>query len=97
MYASMTLFTVQPGMWERMEKLGDKMVVSMGQMKGFKGLTCLMDTDTNEYGGIALWETKEDALTSMDMTGPKLEEALSDVLTGPLNRRVFEVYEPKTQ
>jgi len=96
MYASMTLFTVQPGLRERMEKLGDKMVVSMGQIKGFKGLTCLMDLDTNEYGGIALWETKEDALASMDMTGTKLEEALSDVLIGSLSRRVFEVYEPKT-
>ncbi len=57
MYASMTLFSVQPGLRERMEKLGDKMVVSMGQMKGFKSLTCLMDLDTNEYGGIALWKT----------------------------------------
>ncbi len=34
-------------------------------------------------------------MASMDMTGPKLEEALSDVLIGSLNRRVFEVYEPK--
>ncbi len=97
MYASMTLFTVKPGMRERMEKLGDQILVAMGQMKGFKGLTCLMDPDTNEYGGIALWDTKEDALASMNLTGPKLEEALSDVLIGSLNRRVFEVYEPKTQ
>lgn len=95
MYASMTLFTAKPGMRERMERLADEMLAGMRQMRGFKNMTFVMDSDRDEYGGIALWESKEAAQEAMSKTGPKLEETLSDVLVGSLNRWLFEVYEPK--
>ena len=93
MYASTTMFTVSPGMRERMEQLADRMLVGMKQMKGFVSITFVMDEETNEYGGFAMWESKEDAKAAMDQTGPQLNEALVGIVIGPLRRKLFEVYE----
>lgn len=93
MYASMTMFTMPPGMREKMEQLADHMLAAGRQMQGFVSLTFFRNEETNEYGGFALWETKEDAKAAMSQTGPKLEEALADTVIGPLRRKLFEVYE----
>lgn len=81
------------GMRKKMEELADKMLVGMREMPGFVSITFVMDEETNEYGGIALWETKEDAKAAMNQTGPQLEQALADSVIGPLRRKLFEVYE----
>jgi heme-degrading monooxygenase HmoA len=94
-YASMTMFATPPGMREKMETLGDRMVVEMRQMTGFVSITFLRDEEKNEYGGFALWKTKEDAEAAMKQTGPRLEEALAGIIIGPMQRRLFEVYESK--
>lgn len=94
MYASMTMFTVPPGMREKMEQLADRMLVGMRQMNGFVSMTFVRDEETNEYGGFALWESKEDAEAAMSQTGTKLDEALEGIVVGPLRRKLFEVYEP---
>jgi heme-degrading monooxygenase HmoA len=93
MYAGMTMFTMPPGVREKMENLADQMLVGMKQMKGFVSITFLLDEETNEYGGIALWETKEDAEAAMAQTGAKLEEVLAGSVIGPLRRNLYEVYE----
>lgn len=93
MYAAQTMFTVPPGMREKMEQLGDRMLVGMRQMKGFVSVTFVMDEEANEYGGFALYESKEDAEAAMSQTGPKLDEALAGIVIGPLRRKLFEVYE----
>jgi heme-degrading monooxygenase HmoA len=94
MYAGMTMFTMPPGMREKMEQLADKMVVGMKQMPGFVSVTFVIDEEANEYGGFALWETKENAEAAMTQTGAKLDEALAGAVIGPLRRSLFEVYEP---
>ena len=93
MYVATTMFTVPPGMREKMEQLADRMLVGMKQMKGFVSITFVMDEETNEYGGFALWESKEDAEAAMSQTGSKLDEALAGIVIGPLRRKLFEVYE----
>lgn len=93
MYVAQTMFTVPPGMREKMEQLGDRMLVGMRQMKGFVSVTFVMDEEANEYGGFALYESKEDAEAAMSQTGPKLDEALAGIVIGPLRRKLFEVYE----
>lgn len=93
MYASMTMFTMPPGMRKKMEQLADGMLVAMRQMQGFVSATFVMNEQANEYGGFMLWETRENAEAAMRKTGPKLEEALSGAAIGPLDRRLFEVYE----
>jgi cytochrome P450 len=95
LYASMTMFTVPPGMREKMEQLADRMLLGMKQMKGFVSITFVMDDEASEYGGFALWQSKEDAETAMSRTGPQLDEALAGIVIGPLHRKLFEVYEPK--
>jgi len=96
MYATITLFTTKPGMRKAMEKLGDKMFNFLSGMKGFKNLTLIVDPEIDEYGGVTLWESKEDAESALEVTGAQLQEALSDIAKGPPTRRVYEVYEPKT-
>jgi quinol monooxygenase YgiN len=95
MYASTTMFTVSPGMRERMEQLADRMLVGMRQMNGFVSITFVMDDEANEYGGFALWESKDDAEAAMIQTGSKLDEALAGIVIGPLRRKLFEIYESK--
>lgn len=94
MYAATTMFTVPRGMREKMEQLADRMLVGMKQMKGFVSITFVMDEEANEYGGFALWESKEDAEAAMNQTGSQLDEALAGIVIGPLRRKLFEVYEP---
>ena len=94
MYASTTTFTMPPGARPKMEELADKMVVAMRQMPGFVSITFIMGDAANEYGGFALWETKENAVAAMEQTGTKLDEALAGKVIGPLKRGLYEVYEP---
>ena len=94
MYASMTMFTMPPGAREKMEQLAEQMLGGMKQMKGFVSITFVMNEETNEYGGVALWQSKEDAEAAMKQTGVKLEEALAGKTIGPMQRKIFDVYEP---
>lgn len=96
MYAAKTMFTMPPGVRPQMEGLADKMLPMMSQMPGFVSVTFVMDEETNEYGGIAFWESKESAQAAMEQTGAKLDEALAGSVIGPLRRAVYEVYDPKT-
>lgn len=94
MYASTTMFAMPPGMRGKMEQLADRMLAGMRQLNGFVSITFVMNEETNEYGGFATWESKEDAKVAMDRTGSQLDEALADIVIGPLRRKLFEVYEP---
>ena len=95
MYATMTMFTTKPGMRERVEKLVGEMAPGVRSSKGFRSITFFSDPEANAFGGFAVWESKEDAEAALAATGPRLQEALSGIVTGPPTRRVFEVYEPK--
>jgi heme-degrading monooxygenase HmoA len=94
-YASTTMFRMPPGSRGKMEQLADRMLASMKQMKGFVSITFLRNEQTNEYGGFALWKTKEDAEAAMKQTGSSLEDALSGSVIGPLQRKLFDVYAAK--
>ena len=96
MYAIMTLFTAKHEMREEIEKLVDGMSTMLNGLKGFKSHTFLFDPEVHEYGGITLWESKEDAEAALAATGPRLQEALSEMIKAPPTRHIFEVYEPKT-
>ena len=96
MYAAKTMFTMPPGARPQMEQLADKMLPMMAQMPGFVSVTFMIDEGSNEYGGMALWETKENAEAAMRTTGAKLDEALAGSVIGPLRRAIYEVYEPSS-
>lgn len=78
----------------RHEQLADQMKLGMRQLKGFVSVTFFLNVETNVYGGFALWETKEDAMAAMELTGPKLKEALEGVVIGDIEREMFDIYEP---
>ncbi|MFQ5861443.1 MAG: hypothetical protein ACE5IG_07855, partial [Dehalococcoidia bacterium] len=42
-------------------------------LKGFKGVTFLADETVGEYGGLSLWETKEDAEAATSALRPWLQ------------------------
>ena len=96
MYAIMTFLTGKHEMREEMEKIVDRQSTILKGLKGFKSHTFLFDPEVHEYGGITLWESKEDAEAALAATGPRLQEALSEMIKAPPTRRIFEVYEPKT-
>ena len=96
MYASLTLIKVSPGKRAEMEGVADQIYPMVKGMKGFKSVVYLGDDDNNEYGGLYLWETKEDLEAAYRVTGPKLQEMLGPLAVEPPVRKVFAVYEPKT-
>ena len=95
MYAALTLFTLGPGTREIADKSGEKFGPMLQGMKGFKSMTMFGDHDTGEYGGLTIWETKEDAEAALAATEGPMQEALGDLLKGPPTRKVFELWEPK--
>ena len=95
MYVGKTMFTMPPGKRTEMEQLAERMLPMMKQMPGYVSITFLVNEETNEYGGIALWETKENAKSAMKQTAPRMDEALAGLTIGPIRRDVYEVYEPQ--
>jgi hypothetical protein len=94
MHAVLTLFTLGPGMQEIADKTGEQFGPVLAGLKGFQSVTMFGDYDTGEYGGLSVWDTKENAEAAMAAVGPKMQEALGDMLKGPPTEQVFEVFEP---
>ncbi len=94
MYARLAILTVGPGMWFTMEKIADEMAAHYRALKGFRSVTFLGNNDTNQYGTVSPWETKEDAEAVDAALGPALREKAGVLLKGPPEVRFFEVYEP---
>ena len=82
-------------MWSTMEKIADEMAAHYRVLKGFRSETFLGNNNTNQYGTVSLWETKEDAEAVDAALGPSLREKAGDILKGPPEVRIFEVYQPK--
>ena len=93
MYAVLTMFTLGPGTRPIADKIGEQFMPVLKSFKGLKDVTFFSDDAAGEYGGLSLWETKEDAEACLAATGPKLEEALKDIVKGPPKRGVYEVWD----
>jgi hypothetical protein len=93
MYAVWTFFKLGPGMREVADKLSDEFAPLLSSRKGFKTATMFGDDSVGEYGGLTVWETKEDAEATMRETEPQIREALKDVVKGEPIHRLFEVWE----
>ena len=95
MYASLTMFKTAPGKRAECEGLADKLFPIMKGMKGFKNVVYIADSDSNEYGALYTWETKEDLDTAYKAIQPKFQEMLGPLVIEPPVRKVYEVYESK--
>jgi len=94
MYVSLTTFKTAPGKRAEAEGLANTVYPVINGMKGFKSVVYFGDSDTNEYGALYTWETKEDLDTAYDLIRPKLTEALGPLAVEPPIRKVYEVFEP---
>ena len=52
--------------------------------------------EENECGSFIIWDSKEDAEAAWAIVGPKIQVAMSDIVTAPPTRSVYEVYKHKT-
>ena len=95
MYASWTQFSVKPGMREQMEQLADELHAAMKPMNGFVSATFLSQPESNKYGALTVWNSREAAEAAQSITESKLQAAISGIAQGPPERDRFEVYEPK--
>jgi heme-degrading monooxygenase HmoA len=93
MYATFVMFTLGPGTRSTAEKLAEQFAPVISGLKGFKSITFLGDDAVGEYASVTIYESKEDAEAAIATTGPRLEEALKDIVKGPPTRRLFEVFE----
>ena len=96
MHATLTLFTIKPGMREKIEKVADVQFSALRGMKGFKSATFFVNPDESECGGFMVYESKEDAEAAWAVSESKMKEAMSEIAEGPPKHSVFEVYEPIT-
>ena len=75
----------------RMEQLADRLAAHLKTLRGFRGVTFVMDAEAGDYGSFSLWETKEDAEAASAAISPQVAK----IFEGMLTPWIFEVYEPK--
>jgi len=54
-----------------MEKLDDRLAASIQSLKGFRGVTFVMDDANGDYGSFSLWESREDAEAATAAIAPR--------------------------
>jgi heme-degrading monooxygenase HmoA len=91
MHARFSVISAGPGMRSRMEELADRLATRLRNLKGFRGVTFLMDDATGDYGSFSLWESREDAEAANAAVSPQVAK----IFKGMLTPWIFEVYEPK--
>ncbi|MFQ5872202.1 MAG: antibiotic biosynthesis monooxygenase family protein [Dehalococcoidia bacterium] len=93
MYARVTTFKLGPGRRQVAEELMRKIVPVIRSQKGFKQLYGLADDESGEYGGIVLWETKEDGEAAFKIVFPQVQQALQGQIAEPPKTGLYEVVE----
>ena len=96
MYVTLTTFSYKPGMREALEKVADNQFTASQGIKGWKSMTYFINPEENECGSFIIWDSKEDAEAAWAIVGPKIQEAMSELLTAPPKRSVYEVLKHKT-
>ena len=91
MYARFSVISTSPGMRPKMEKLADRLAADLKTLKGFRGVTFVMDERSGDYGSFSLWDSKEDAEAASAAISPRVAK----IFQGMLTPWIFEVYEPK--
>jgi heme-degrading monooxygenase HmoA len=94
MYARLVVFSAKPGTRIKAEELADQAASIYRALKGFKSTMFISDEAVGEYVALSQWESKEDAKAAGVALAP-VQQALSNIVTGPPSTRFFEVYQPK--
>jgi heme-degrading monooxygenase HmoA len=93
MYARVTFATAQPGKVDEVTKvMRDSILPALKKQKGFKGLTFLMNRNTNKGIVIGLWNTEAD-MTAGESSGLYKDQVakVAPLLAGPTTMEHYEV------
>ena len=95
MYARLVIFDVGQGERSTVERLVEEFDALYRDQEGFRDVFILADEQSGEYGSFSVWDSQEDADAANAVIAPRLQQALTGLLQGPPDRRVFEVLEPE--
>jgi len=95
MYGRLVTVTAVPGSRPTMEAVAEQLAPIYRSLKGFKGISFLIDEQANTYGSFSLWESKEAAEAVQKTAGARVQKAIARIATGPMRVQIFEVYEPQ--
>jgi len=76
MYIRITTFKLGPGKREEALELARIVDPVIRSQKGFKQMYFFSDDETGEYGGIVLWDTKEDGQAAFNVVFPQVQQTL---------------------
>ena len=91
MYVRLVRFSLGPGSRTAAEDIAGVVVPAIKAQDGLEGVTFFGDDADGEYGLFVLWDSEDHANTAAVAVGPKLQGALSGVVKGPPDIRLFEV------
>ncbi len=94
MYIRITTFKLGPGKLEEALELARKIDPVVRSQKGFKQVYFFGDDETGEYGGMILWDTKEDGQAAFNVVFPQVQQALQGRAQEPPKTGLYEVVEP---
>ena len=93
MYIRLVTFKAAPGKKSEVTSIADKFIPLIKAKLGNKGCQFLMGEETDEYGMVIFWDTKENAEAAKAAIGPELIPMLHAMATEPLNIKLYEAYE----
>lgn len=93
MYARLVLFTLVEADRQFTDGMIREFRTGLGQVPGFVDATFFADYETNEYGALIRWATKEAADAAFAGFNARLVGALEGRLVGDLRHPLFEVVE----
>ena len=96
MYARLVLFTLAEGDRQFTDGMIREFRTGLSQVPGFVDATFFADYETNEYGALIRWASKQAADAAFAGFGTRVVEALEGRLVGDLRQPLFEVVEPSS-
>ena len=93
MYARMIQFTAKPGQGKDLSKvMQERGLPTLKQLPGFiDALGLNSDTESNQFVGLTIWKSKEDADRALAGQGQQLLESIRPLLAGEPSIRTFNV------
>ncbi len=97
MHARLVTGKMPPGRRYLVEKLAERWSSSVATLPGFVDVWFIIDDEGGEYGLFSLWKTYEDAVSVPVQIGDiSAREVMEELLTEPLDTRIFHVYQPRS-
>lgn len=89
------MVTLKPGNRAAAEAIADQGAPGVAQQPGFESVAFIIDESNNQYGAVAIWESREAAEKADAVLNPGFTQAFGDLLDGPIRTTFYEIYEHK--